>query len=72
MQAPALSYPYTDLYILQLCLNGSAECLKLGCNHADRCNRRIHTYCGSVSSVHSAPSPTGIHQYLKDANRQLG
>lgn len=63
----ALRYPRTDLYILHLRLDGSAECLKLGCNHADRCNRRIHSYCDSVSSVRRAP-PAGIHRDLKDAN----
>lgn len=62
-------YPHTDLYILHL-LEKSAECLKLGCNHADRCNRRIRSYCGSVSSVRRAPL-TGIHRYLKGANRKF-
>lgn len=61
----------TDLYILHLSLDESAECLKLGCNHADRCNRKIHSCYGNASWAHKAP-PTCIRQYLENANETLG
>lgn len=53
----------TDLYILRLSLDESAECLKSGCNHADRRNRRLRWCCGSASWGHTAPL-TCTRQYL--------
>lgn len=72
MRAHALRYPHADLYILHLRLDGSAERLKLGCNHADSCNRRIHPYCGSARSVRRAPPPTGTRRNLKVAKSKVG